>query len=297
MEVRSFVLLMLIFGQALAADEPPVQLKRVVANGTEFSYVESGKGQPLIFVHGELQDYRAWAKQVQAFAEDYQVIAYSLRNHYPNLIAKDGPGDAAVEIHSADLAAFLNALNLQRVHIVAHSSGAHTALFFAADHPEMVRSLTLSEAPAIGLLRNSPIGLEMRKAMEHGLTPSHDAFRKGDLLDGVQKYADCLMGAGGYERLPEDAQRSMLDNAVAHAADVNARTPPWLFSCDMARNVTAPTLLISGSRSLPVFERINEELKLCLPKSELATISATHAGPMDNARAFNKIVRKFLEKK
>jgi pimeloyl-ACP methyl ester carboxylesterase len=50
------------------------------------------------------------------------------------------------------IAAFITALGLKRVNVVAHSSGAHAALFFAAAHPEMIRTLAINEPPAAGLL-------------------------------------------------------------------------------------------------------------------------------------------------
>jgi non-heme chloroperoxidase len=36
------------------------EIKRVSANGTEFAYVEPGQRDPVVFVHGALQDYRMW---------------------------------------------------------------------------------------------------------------------------------------------------------------------------------------------------------------------------------------------
>jgi non-heme chloroperoxidase len=44
-----------------------------------------------------------------------------------------GEPDGAADVHGEDLAAFLRALGLSKVRIVAHSSGAHAALFFKYD--------------------------------------------------------------------------------------------------------------------------------------------------------------------
>lgn len=259
--------------------------------------MEGGQGEPIIFVHGELQDYRAWTRHVEFFVSDYRVIAYSRRNHYPNTMAKDGAPDGAVDIHAKDLAAFVGALDLKRVHIIAHSSGAHTALFFAAEFPDMVRTMSLNEPTAIGMLRSSPLALAMYRELEAKLTPSRDAFRNGQLSRGVQLFTDCIDGSGSYEDLSEDIQRAMLDNALSHAADALAKDAPPLFSCELAKKIKAPTLLVNGSKSLPMFKRINEELQDCLMNHELVEISATHAGPMDNPRAFNKAVREFIKER
>src|SRR5215217_1719968 len=142
---------------------PPVMaddIKRVSANGTELSYVEAGQGEPVIFVHGGLQDYRMWAAHLPKFSGRYRAIAYSRRNHFPNDVSLDSLPDAAADTHGEDLAAFVRALGLSRVRIVAHSSGAHAALFFAASHPEMVTSLALNEPPAAGMLAGTSDGAD-----------------------------------------------------------------------------------------------------------------------------------------
>jgi non-heme chloroperoxidase len=297
MDVRRVVLLgMMIWGHAFAS-AAPLEFKRTTVNGVEIAYVEGGQGEPMVFVHGELQDYRTWNRHVEVFVSDYRVVAYSRRNHYPNTMAKDGAADSAAELHAKDLAAFINALDLKSVHVIAHSSGAHAALFLAAEFPDLVRTMSLNEPTAVGVLRSSPLALAMYRELETKLAPSRDAFRNGQLSTGVQLYTDAIGGSGRYEDLAEDIQRAMLDNAPSHAADALAKEAPPLFSCDMAKKIKAPVLLVNGSKSLPMFKRINEELQDCLMNTELVEISATHAGPTDNPRAFDKAVREFIKER
>ncbi len=137
------------------------ETKRISTNNTEFAYIEMGTGEPIIFVHGGLQDYRMWAGHLPRFADRYRAIAYSRRNNYPNEVSPDGMPDSAADAHGEDLAAFVRALGLKKVRIVGHSSGAHAALFFAASNPEMVVSLVLNEPPATGILIGAPGGAEV----------------------------------------------------------------------------------------------------------------------------------------
>jgi hypothetical protein len=105
-------------------------------------------------------DDKLWEQHLPAFSKEYRVIAYSRRNHFPNSTSNDGLPDGAADAHGEDLAAFLTALGVKQAHIVAHSSGAHAVLFFASNHPEMVRtapSPTQTPAlagPAGGLITN-----------------------------------------------------------------------------------------------------------------------------------------------
>lgn len=297
MDVRRVVLSCLLMCAITCVWGAPRELKRVSVSNATFTYVEAGSGDPVVFVHGELQDYRVWDKQLDFFSRDYRVIAYSRRNHFPNQLALDGVGDSAVETHATDLAAFVSKLGLDSAHIVAHSSGAHTALFFAVAYPKMVRSLVLHEPTAVGVLRDSPIGLTLYRPLETKLAQARDALRSGQMLSGVRLLNDSVYGSGSFDQLDENMQSIMLANAAAQAADAVAKTPPMLFSCDMGRRITAPTLVTTGKNSLPLFQRIADELKVCIPNNEQVVLSGAHDVPMDNPRAFNKAAQSFLDKR
>ena len=69
----------------------PEGIKTVEVNGYPIAYCESGSGIPLILVHGSLNDYRYWNSEIGVFAEQYRVIAVSLRHYFPE--PWDGHGD------------------------------------------------------------------------------------------------------------------------------------------------------------------------------------------------------------
>jgi pimeloyl-ACP methyl ester carboxylesterase len=261
----------------------------------KLAYVEAGQGKPVILVHGGLQDYRFWSTQVDALAKSYRVIAYSRRNHFPNEIGLEGAPDNAADLHADDLAALVRALNLQPVHVVAHSSGAHTALFFASKYPDMVGSLSVHEPPAVGLIAGKPEGAATLKDLGARLAPAREAFRKGDLGSGVRLFTDGLGGVGSYDGRPEAERKMMADNAVSHAADATSARPRAPFTCEMAKRISASTLLTSSERSLAFFHRIAEELERCLPKVERHTfLNAAHTVQSEHPEEYAKVVLKFL---
>src|SRR5262249_49938304 len=113
-------------------------------NGVTLHYFSTGHGEPVVFVHGGLDDYRIWGDQLARFAQHYRVINYSRRYSFPN------QNNPMVSIYSAatdadDLAALIDQLELGPVHIVAHSYGAYASLFVAVQHPELVQSMILAE--------------------------------------------------------------------------------------------------------------------------------------------------------
>src|SRR6185437_3464472 len=113
--------------------------------------------------------------------KEYRVIAYSRRNHFPNSTSNDGLPDGAADKHGEDLAAFVTALGVKQANIVAHSSGAHAALFFASNHPEMVRALVINEPPASALIAGTPAGADVLKAWGARFAPSQEALREGNI--------------------------------------------------------------------------------------------------------------------
>jgi non-heme chloroperoxidase len=292
---KPFVLLAGLILIATAANAQEV--KRVSLNGVELAYVEAGQGDPVVLVHGGLQDYRLWREIVPRLAKQFRVIAYSRRNHFPNAVDADGAPDVAGDIHGEDLATLVGLLRLQRVHVVGHSSGAVAAMFFAAKYPELVRTVALNEPPAAGLLADTADGNIILREFGAGMGPAREAFRTGRLDDAVRLFVDGVGGAGAFNRRSEADQRMALDNALAHVADTLSKQPRAPFGCDAAKRITAPALLTNGERSPKFFHRIVDELARCLPRSERVIVPiASHTVPTENAESYAQAVLGFLSR-
>jgi pimeloyl-ACP methyl ester carboxylesterase len=278
-------------GSASATDEA----RRLSANGAEFAYVEAGQGEPLILIHGGLQDYRFWRDLLPAFADRFRVVAYSRRNRFPFPLSAEGAPDGAGDLHADDLAAIVRALGLERVHVVGHSSGAVTALFFAANNPGLVRSLVLNEPPAGGLLAGTPDGGAILREQGARLAPAREAFAAGDLERGVRLFTDAVRGPGAFDRGSDADKRMAFDNALSHVADQVSTRPRAAFGCEQAGRIGTPALLTGGERSTPFFGRILDALERCMPRVERAVIpAAAHNVPGDNPAAFRETVVAFL---
>jgi len=273
------------------------EIKRISANGTELAYVELGKGDPIIFVHGGLQDYRMWSEHLPKFADRYRAIAYSRRNHFPSDVSPDGMPDGAADAHGEDLAAFVRALGLSKVRIVAHSAGAHAALFFAAMHPDMIVSLALNEPPATGLLAGVPNTADMLKEWGSNQAPAREAFKAGDTKAGIPLFVNAVGGPGAYERRSDADKKMNLDNVASSQADATTKRPRPVFTCEMAKAITAPTLLSNGERSPKFFYLIMDQLESCLPNRERIVVAgSSHTVPAENPDAYDQAVLTFLGK-
>ena len=270
-------------------------VKQVSVNGAQFAYIEAGQGDPVVLVHGGLQDYRFWNAHLPVFAKSYRTIAYSRQNHFPNVTSGDGLPDAAADVHGEDLAAILAGLGVKRAHIVAHSAGAHAALFFAFNHPEMVQTLIINEPPATGLLAGTPGGAEVLKEWNVRFASTREAFRKGEIDAGLRLFAEAVGGPGTYDRRPESDRKMMSDNALSSVADVIATRPRPVFTCDMAKRILAPTLVTNGERTPEFFQRIVDELERCLPQRTRVKIpGSSHTVPGEAPNAYDEVVLAFI---
>jgi len=260
--------------------------------GTDLYYVEHGSGIPVVLVHGSVGTLDSWRAQVAAFASRFRVIAYSRRFHPPNAARRDGQ-PYSVSLHADDLIGLIEALGLERVHLVGSSYGAYVALLVTLRRPELVRSLVLAEPPMLPWIARTPWGDSLRHATQR-------AFQRGDSLDALRRFVDGMSGrAGRFDGLPEADRAALLRTAfelrLELAADPAVYTPA--LSCAEVGGIRHSVLLVTGERSPRVFHVITEELARCLAAEALVTVpGAGHDMHADNPAYYNAAVLQFLLK-
>ncbi len=265
-------------------------------NGVDLHYIEQGTGEAVVFVHGGgATDFRTWGSQIDAFAQRYRVVVYSLRYHYPNAWAGNG-SDYAAPVHARDLAALIRELRLAPANVVASSFGGDVALWTAREQPDLVRTLVLGEPP-LDTWRNRllPQSAAAGEAARRSWEAAAQAVSSGDMKGGVRLFARRVLGEGAYDRLPETVQQRMLDNARLLTLPEDVLFSD--FSCDDARMIQAPTLLLIGDRSPKQFPIVADALAQCMRNVERATIpNASHLLHGMNPERYNDVVLAFLGK-
>lgn len=279
------------------SDSPEV--KSIFINGDSIHYIDIGNGDPVVFVHGAVGDYRTWGAQMDEFAKHHRVIAYSRRFAYPNKqIIKDS-ADLTVISHSKDLAEFLKALNLGPAHLVGHSFGASTILLTAKDYPELVRSLMLGEPFFPSLVQNVPGGDTMlNNFITKTFMPVIEAFKINDSEKAVRALMAGVMGDSlYYSRLPRQFHEIMMSNTPELKGIVFSKNIFPQVTCDDIKKVKAPVLLLKGDKSPLVFSAVIDELNRCLSNKEKATLAnTTHGLEYESPHEYNKIVLGFIDK-
>lgn len=271
-------------------------MKQLDLNGVSLAYAESGEASAeiVIFVHGSASDYRTWAMQMDVFAERYHVFAYSRRSHFPNPFV-DYAADYSVKTEADDLAAFIQAISTQPVHLVGASYGAFIAAVTAKDNCRLVRSLVLMEPPIMSLLKENPADLPIYSEMAAKVAEVKEALNQGCWRGAVEKFIDGVGGRGVFERSPPELQERMLQNAKTLYELPTAERDP--FSPNDALAIKDPTLLVSGEKSPLLLHKITVTLANLVPDCQIAMIpKAAHSMHAQNPDAYNSAVLGFLSK-
>jgi non-heme chloroperoxidase len=280
----------------VSQNPPRPHPKTVDINGTQIHYVEQGSGEPVVFVHGGLGDYRTWVPQLASFGEQYHAISYSRRAFFPNPWPPDY--NAAMMAHVDDLAALIGKLELGSTHLVANSYGGYVCLNVALRYPALVRSLALAEPPVQPLLETLPGGAEMLSEVRNGAwRRSTMSFEAGDLEGGVRYFLDGAVGKGTFDSMPERTRNAMMKNgpemSAATLSDYSIFMPA--FTCEDASRIAVPTLLLRGELSPRMYYLINDELARCIPDAQQALIhNAAHVLHAQNPQEHDQIVLDFL---
>jgi non-heme chloroperoxidase len=256
----------LLLASLLVSYPAPAETQRVTIDGAELHYMTQGDGTPVVLIHGSLADYSYWeyANQLAPLSAEHQVFAYSRRYNHPN---RNQPvPDHSALVEAKDLAAFLDRLGLERVHLVGHSYGAYTALIFALDHPDRVRSLVLAEPPILSWLPEIPGGEGIEEGFMSAVwSPMAEAFTTGGDEAGLEFTAQWYFGAP-FAAIDPAWQVLFTNNvrewrALAVSGDAFPRPDP-----ERVRQLRVPTLLLSAGKNVGGFnDLVDVHLEHLLP--------------------------------
>ena len=111
-------------------------------NGESLNYVKEGRGPAVVFIHFIGGFSRSWRHQFEALKDRYTCVAFDTRGF--GFSTYNGRWDTATA--AKDLKAGMDALEIDKAHIVGFSMGGPVALTFNSQWPAMVRSLTLIDS-------------------------------------------------------------------------------------------------------------------------------------------------------
>jgi pimeloyl-ACP methyl ester carboxylesterase len=262
-------------------------------DGVKLHYEESGTGTPIVFVHEFAGDWRTWETQLRHFSRRYRCIAYNARGYPPS----DVPDD--VERYSQqrardDILAVMDALGIDRAHIVGNSMGGFAALHFGMAYSRRALSLVVAGcgygAHPSQYLQFQAQARELAQSMldkgmafiasTYGHGPSRMQLKEKDprgFAEFVKNFSEHSAKGSANTMLGYQARRPSLYNLAAEMA-----------------GITAPTLIVAGDEDDAVLEA-SLMMKRTVPTAGLVIFpNSGHMTNLEDPAHFNRVLEDFF---
>ncbi|EYF01375.1 putative hydrolase [Chondromyces apiculatus DSM 436] len=262
-----------------------------VHDGVLLEVEEHGEGAPLVLIAGIGYDRWAWHRMVPLLARHHRVIAFDNRGMGGS---ERPPGPYSADLLARDTASVIEALGLQRAHVMGHSMGGFVAQALTLARPDLVDRLILG-ATHFGGPRHVPILPEAMEVLTAvGLGPE-ERLRRGIAMSCMNGFAEAHpeLLAAWLDRLvtsPVDpaAYRAQLAIGLALFAEEAS------FERHLG-NVKARTLALSGAHDRVVPPGNATLLAQAIPDCRVALLpDAGHFFPIEAPDAAAAVILEFL---
>ncbi len=243
----------------------------------------SGKGRPLIFLHGYPMHQGIWANFTDYFTSSHTVVTLDLPG-----FGKSGllAGEFTLDDVAAAVLDFLEAHHLRNAVVIGHSLGGYVGLSMVAQQPELIDGLVLFHSTALAdsaerrQSRNKVIEF-VKKNGAHEFTTNFitPLFADPDHAD--------------IERVKQIAATTVADTVIAYAKAMRDRPD----HTKTIRTYEKPTLFLAGARDqgIPV-SSIYDQATGC-KNCEISVIdNVAHMGMIENPIESSTRIKEFLAK-
>jgi 3-oxoadipate enol-lactonase len=251
---------------------------------------EEGSGDPLVLVGGFTATVEVWGKLRPLLAEKYRVIMPDNRGSGRTRI-EDDDADRTPKRFAHDVFSLINALGLERVHLMGSSMGGMIVQEFGFRHPDRLRSL---------IVASSHFGGEEKVAAAPGV---RDTRKRGGVLGATEEERiaalETIFHSETIRTSPEVVEfYDQNKRTFPHSAEeLEARTT-GMDSFDLSNQVgdiRVPTMVISGSHDYLVPTENSRLLAARIPGAKLAIVENTgHHFYSERPEASAEVILEFL---
>lgn len=276
-------------------DQALVRAGEVRVDGICSPVIETGPEGGLeaaVFVHGNPGSSEDWRDLVARTGAFGRALAFDM----PGFGRADKPRgfDYTVTGFARFLAGALDALGVERVHLVVHDFGGPFGFAWAAEHPDAFASVTIVNAPTVSDYRWYLLAKVWR-------TPGAGELLHWTLTPPTFRW---LIRRGNPRGLPDDlvermrrdydrgTQRCVLRLYRATDAALMVPAPPSVF-----RALDRPALIVWGEQDIYIPRRFAEQHREAFPRAEIVYLPASgHFAMADDPEGVANAVIPFLQR-
>ena len=250
-------------------------MKYEVIEEDGFKYIEAGKGETLVLLHGLMGELSNWEPTIDHFKENYHVVVPILPIYDLPLLTL-GVKSLSKYIHR-----FLKFKRLNQVVLIGNSLGGHVGLVFTAAHQEFVKALVLTGSS--GLYENAFGG----------------SFPRRESYDYIREKVEFTFydPATATKELVDEVFKSVNDRSRVIRILALAKSAIRHNMSKELSKITIPVSLIWGKQDKITPPEVAEEFHERFPNSELNWVDQCgHAPMMERPAVFIEFLDKFLNR-
>jgi pimeloyl-ACP methyl ester carboxylesterase len=264
----------------------PVMHKSIqLASGIHLEYAEKGgpSGIPVIFLHGFADSWHSFDMILPLLPASVHAYVLSQRGHgnSDRPLAGYKPEDFA-----ADIAGFMQKLNIESAFIVGHSMGATVAQRFVLDYPERTRGLVL--IGSFASYKKQPVIDELREIIAKLEDPIDSGF--------VHEFQKSTL----FKPISETAMKTFVSESMKVPAHIWKSAGDGVLVVDYSdelKHISSPTLIIWGDQDKYCPQKDQYTIKAAIRNSTLLIYEGVgHAIHWEDPERFTNDFLDFIQK-
>lgn len=262
--------------------------KTIDAAGIETNYHEAGNGFPVLMLHGSgvgVSGYANWRYTMPEIGRKFRAIAMDMVGFGYSACPPDATYSLDYWVHH--VIAFLDALNIEKTHLLGNSFGGGLALAVTARHPERVAKVVLMGA--IGTRFTAPPAFNAG----HGYEPALERMRT--LLQNFTHHPENITDEAvqlRYDTSTRPGYQNTFEKLFPGSRE--QKMLAMVTPDEQIRAITNEVLLIHGREDRVVPTETSQRLHTLINRSELHIFGQCgHWSHIDKAARFNQIVTDF----
>lgn len=255
----------------------------ILFKNAKIHYNDFGKGEPIVLLHGFLENSSMWNDFIPVLSKENRVITVDLLGH--------GKSDCLGYVHSMDLMAeaveaVLFKLNVKHAIVIGHSMGGYVALALLEMNPHLLKAICLANSTAVS---DSKEKKKNRDRAIKAVKENHNTFVRLSIAN-LFRPKNRIKFKEAFETVKEEALKTSVQSVMASLEGMKIRKD----RLNLFKNSSIPKLVILGEKDAIL--DYNQQ-KLYYKNTDIKTIDFPdgHMSYIENYKEFTYNIVHFIE--
>jgi pimeloyl-ACP methyl ester carboxylesterase len=244
-------------------------------------YTDSGKGTPVVFLHGFCESHKIWIDFIAPFSNDIRILNVDM----PGFGASPLPtNNLSIDSVGLSIIEWLEELKISNAVLIGHSLGGYVALAIAEQRPDLISGFALFHSTAYADSEEKKVNRNrtIEFVRKNGVAPFIDAFVPG-LFFKKDHPATSIAHKIGVQ--------TSSDTLIAYTELMRDRPD----RTNVLKNFNKPVLVLAGVRdSIIPFNSLKEQVTFLQKPTFTVLDESAHMGLFEQPETSRKAIQKFI---